>query len=1259
MSLKPGQIKCIETLDRPIVVAAGAGSGKTFTLTKRVVHAIQSGFVDGIERVCAITFTNKAAAELKSRIKAELRACGLSEAALAVDDAWISTIHGMCARILRSHAVELGIDPGFKVAEGDLVQDMRRAAIDAVLVEAQCDGPAVDALFAEYPATSGARGTSVESMLHDLMDALSVHPDAAGDILAAPPSRAEGLFASALETYASLVEAAEAEKQSASRDTWVAEAQEALVRAREAFPALEAGDARSMLELLAPFKCSKKFGSKEFKAYVDEASATVSCCIMELRLMAAAPHLETLVALAQRALALFESAKRKTGVLDNGDLLVMAAAAISDNPAIAACYTDKFQLVMVDEFQDTDQMQVDMIKRIAGPGACRLCTVGDAQQSIYRFRGADVAVYRRHLETVRAGNPDDIIMLPDNFRSHADVLSLVDRVFERPDMFGGSFMSLTPGRDEGRVKRPFGSSERRISVQLTSKPYRGVPSEHMREVAAARLADKFAQFVEDGHSAGEMALLLGRMTYAGVYAQALRDRGLACVISGGSVFASTLEAQIVLELTRVAANPADTEALYNVLSSPMFSLTAGELLELSTVRDDRDSSLRRLPLDRGVLSAYRRMLDDGSTFSEVPRLACAVRVMGSFCSGVGRTAVSRLAMRAVVDSGWISRLEEHGAEGLAQVANVYKAIRMVEGIEMTQPAGPAAVARRFESTLVASKEAPGALSTSEGGFVRIMTVHASKGLEFPIVAVADMKEAKGDSSKLLVTEIDGRVRASLDLSGSLSAIGGAVDMKGLSSVYAAVVGEDADEDDLARMAREASSPLELRAALYEFDRIGDEEEAKRLLYVALTRAKEALVVSIQGTRVKANANGTPSNCLSAVVTALSGSDEGFAPGVGTYEFGGTLPALVEHVALEPVNEGEFPLEGAMEEAEVGLDRPQGFDEAAMEFMVPAARERARLHRGLHAPAHEGVFSYSSVADSSHEGGLLGRLVSRCFVSADAPLQEGALLQDGAPLQADALSQAGAPFGGSVFGDGPAFGGGFGIDGFSLGSRRLSTRNVLADEEDGSWAYIGSDCSDSDKATDLGTAFHRLAQYAVVTRADRGRLAPPPEERVEALCRSCSIDSGQRVRLDDALARWFSSDVAVEMGRFTDLRAEAPFFISIDRADASAPVFLEGEIDLLGMGGDGRFAHVVDYKTGGHADESESDLALKHVLQASCYAYALMMQGIDEVEATFVRVERARAVGGNQPQCVRYRFEREDAAFLREAILEAYDRAFNG
>jgi hypothetical protein len=121
----------------------------------------------------------------------------------------------------------------------------------------------------------------------------------------------------------------------------------------------------------------------------------------------------------------------------------------------------------------------------------------------------------------------------------------------------------------------------------------------------------------------------------------------------------------------------------------------------------------------------------------------------------------------------------------------------------------------------------------------------------------------------------------------------------------------------------------------------------------------------------------------------------------------------------------------------------------------------------------------------------------------------------------------------------------------------------------------------------------------------------------------------------------------------DLRAEVPFFLRVPVDGKDEPVFLEGEIDLLGLSDEGAHAIVVDYKTGGRDDEGPDELAEKHVLQAACYAYAVMSQGVKSVEAVFVRVERPRADGSGQPQCVRYRFESGDIAELEQAIADAY------
>lgn len=1279
MALTPGQRKCIQTLDKPLVVAAGAGSGKTFTLTERIVHALQVGYISDIGQVCAITFTNKAAAELKSRVKAELRARGMAEQSLKADDAWISTIHGMCARILRAHALELDLDPGFKMGDELKLGRLRAESLDAVLRQAEglagvdvSDGqppaappmrgdaddvPAsedalarfdlsaadVSALFGEYPARAAGRfgDSTVEGMLEELMRLAAANPR--GFDAFAEPCGGDGMAPVtqlAVDAYDRLVSQAGEQKASATRDAWLGQAREALVQAREALAAGGVRDDLDALRLLARLEVRKNFGSREFKALASSCAAERDACIMRLRLAAASPHLHALLGLARAALALFQRRKRREGVLDNDDLIVLASRALAGHPDIAAEYANKFQLVMVDEFQDTDQMQVEMIRRIAGPGAQRLCTVGDGQQSIYRFRGADVGVYRRHLQGVRAADPDAVIELSDNFRSHADVLAFVDRVFAQPQMFGGEFMRLAPGRDESQVRRPFAEGRPRVLVQHVTRAWSGgataaeVTCERARQVAEA-----FSQFREEGHPAGDMAVLLGRMANAGAYARALRDAGFACVVSGGSVFRETPEAQAVLDLARAAVNAADTEALYNVLSGPLFRVPDDDLLALATAVNPRDGLPARRALDAGLAAFAQAVRREGAPCEGGPsaQLRNAMQVLGELWRAVGRTALSRALMQAIVDSGWVSRLEAHGPEGLASAANAYKAIRMVEDIEAEETLGPVGTLFALEEMLQAVKEAPGALSTEGGDFVRIMTVHASKGLEFPIVAVSEFGEGASGSRALQALDVGDRILLSLDLGSSRKRIGGAVSaVRPVDTVFPPLLGECDDEDGLKELASQTDDALVRRAALDAYEQVGDEEESKRLLYVALTRAKEALVVSMAGRRTKGNPNGLPGNCLALLATALAGDEEGFQPGVSLLDFGGSAPAVVRHVVLDDA--AEEPGEAESPEDVIGQDGAAGERAAVERFMVPASEKRPYVLRVPYADAHEGIFSYSSIAEASHAGDLLGQLAARFAVSCDAAMPEAPGLSPDRPDES----------------------------GFLRKRQHDDRLAAMADEDDGSWAYLGSDCHDADKATDFGTAFHRLAQYAVVHRRPDGPLVAPPASRVRTMMRACGLDGRQWSRLDDALERWFGSDEAQAMAAWADLRAEVPFFIALDvpreapdlptaghAAPSASTAYLEGEIDLLALSEDGASARVVDYKTGGRADEADADLRHKHVLQASCYALALLRQGVRQVEASFVRVERPRAEAPVQPQCVRYAFCADDAPVLEQAIVRAY------
>lgn len=1207
MALTIGQEKCVNTLDKPLAVSAGAGSGKTFTLTRRIVYALESGYLTDIDQVLAITFTSKAAGEIKSRVKGALRAGGLTEQALKTDEAWISTIHGMCSRILRAHALELGLDPAFKVADEATVKTLLDASLEEVLggrddlvtVAEGVSSQRLDALFASFDVhPAGPRTASVEGMVRQLVEAASAHPDGMASLVAPPeaPSPIK-LLAQLVDVAETAYALADGVKPGSTRDKFLAATQDALEGARKLIGRGSDGlTYRRALSAMNGFPVpGRNFGKNT--PYGEQAVelAEQYCAIAaQARCGLVQEQLATLIDVAKSVADAFARRKREAGLLDNNDLLAFASRAFCDHPAIQAAYADRFKLVMVDEFQDTDQLQVDMIKRMAGEGFSRMCTVGDAQQSIYRFRGADVSVYRRHLEDVRRRNPEGIIELPDNFRSHGDVLALCDRIFEQPQVFGAEFMSLAPGRAESKVKRPFLPDGPRVQVQVTVTPSRGVTSADAAAVAARRVAKSFSGFAAAGHRPGDMVVLLGGMGRANVYAEALRAEGLPCVVAGGSIFNRAPEVALMVRLAQAIANPKWTTALFEVLSSELFALSADDLLELSTGMDEERGIPRRRAFDQGFRHIERKVAS-GRAVS--PALAACASLMRRASEQVGNVALADIMQGIVADSGWLARLETAGPEGLARAGNVYKAIRMARDIEAAGGMGPAGVAEELALRVELAKEAPGALSAEGGDFVRIMTVHASKGLEFPIVAVAELRDDAARSQSLECCSIEGRTYVSLD--------GGHVleRLKEKTSSLVAKSGSyqpfcEFDDEELAAMVSRSQLPADRRAAIKLHEERGEAAESRRLLYVALTRAKEALVVSMRGKSSKVDATGLSKSCWGDVQSALVGECCAFEPGVSMFDFGGQRPARVEcmHLTLADVEE-LLGTAGSADGAASQVDGEPGADELApggcpaggkpgtiaLPLVRPYEPERGKPYEGARA----GVFSYSSIAEDG-EG------------FADFSVEDAA---------DDAASA-------------------------SLGAR------------------------DADAATSLGTAFHRLAQLAALAWQSGCDLERPDAARQQALERSCGLSAEQRDRLDAALERWFASDIASHMGACESVSPEAPFLVRVGGPCDAA--YLEGEIDLLGCVAPAGTreqpagsALVVDYKTGGSPAETAEQLHEKHLLQATCYAYAVLLEGYAQVECVFVRVEQDRADAPGQPQTVSYRFDAADADEMGRALARAY------
>lgn len=1155
--LTEGQRRSVMRVDGPLLISAGAGSGKTFTLTQRIAYALctpESGVHD-IGEVLAITFTEKAAGEIKARVKSTLRQAGMSAQALKVDASWISTIHGMCSRILRSHALEIGIDPGFGVISDSVKNELVAEAINDALGQ---DNEIIARdryarLFNEYPARSfGFGGGSVAAMLEDMLRVASGLRGGLDDIRFGPKPRAPKTLArELLVEFENIMPLLEQAGGSASATNARAGAEQAL-EMLQGFLELDEADATTehFVGLLDKIVfLPRTFGNAEVKEAVGAFQEVHHHIIDEALLGLTHPVLDELRELAAEVVAGYERKKRALFVLDNDDLLVRTLRAFEEYPHIAEQYAEQFKLVMVDEFQDTSQIQIDIIERLAGEDFAHLCTVGDAQQSIYRFRGADVNVYEAHKSIMRSSRVGaEYVELDKNFRSHRDVLSFVDRVFEQEQVFGEKFMSLVPDTER---RSSYRADSPRIDLMLTTRL--GGSTDDARRVEAQGIAARFSTLRDVGHEPGDMVVLLGKMTNAEIYAQALREAGFECVIAGGSLFSRVPEVHVVARLAEVLANQTSSSALFEVLSSDLFSLSAGDFLDLSTYYDEESRSLRRCNLYKGFARLEGLSEFDGRTLPL--RLQNAIRVTNKAWKAVGSKPLSAIVRQVLIDSGWLSRVEEQGAFGIAQAGNVYKAIRILEDIERSRAKGAAQTAAEFSAQLAGGlAEAPGALTGGSNSVVKIMTIHASKGLEFPLVALAEFAGPGSSAGKLLIENYEGATYGSLAPKASLD------EYPALKKRFEKATAASTEDEPPVTISG-ASTAAGYRSALKDFASQEELAEAHRKFYVGLTRASEALIVALSVKASEKNPLGSCSGINEDVRSALCGQEE-FPIEEALLEYGGTEPARFERITVQAPQEEAGALELLSERPTTTLT-------------VPVFEEERDLPYQSYRPLREGVFSYSALA-SSKEGAEEGEL--------------GTVR----PVATEAIS----PF--------------------------LSP--------------------DGEKATDLGTVFHRLAQYAIETGS------VPDDARIKLFAQQQGLSERHFMRLEEALQRWFKSSLYQRSSLSKIKRAEVPFFLEMGNA------WMEGEIDLLCSEADQGAAFVVDYKTGGRADESDGILYEKHLLQASCYAYAVLKQGYDRVDLYFVRVEQQDHCNEQQPQVVEYSFSSGDLESLRCSIMEKYERS---
>ncbi len=778
-----------------VFVSAGAGTGKTAVLVERFVRAVCDRGLD-VDSILVITYTRRAAGELRTRIRAAFAERGRNDLARELDGAWISTIHGFCLRLLKSYPFAAGLDPRFRELDDAQGSVLRSEAFRQALDEFCADGhPDRLRLLATYG------GDGLRKMLTGVYETLR----SAGRELSLEIGERTDLSQSVdelREAARCLVEDAAATDNQRSAAT-------------QLLALLERDTRPDRLMELSGFRAS----GERAASYEEARKATEHAALDE----AASRDRALLQELLERFATAYSDAKARESALDFEDLQLLARNLLRDNPEIREREGLRFRSIMVDEFQDTNRLQCDLVDLLRGPDA-EVFFVGDEFQSIYGFRHADVGVFRE-----RRAQSAQLLPLTLNYRSRAEVLAAVNELFGSD--FGDEFQPLAAAAE---FPDPvFGQP---VELLVTDKPSYADTGVHWRRAEARAVARRVRELVDAGAAtAGEIVLLFAAGTDAEWYEEELRRAGLKTYRATGRGYFGQQQVVDLLAYLRLLHNRYDDEALLTVLASPFVGLSNDAL---ALVR--RSASKR--PLFSGIEHSLPPALDERDT-----RLLRAFRQrFDRLAEAMTRLSLERLCERIVSEhdydlavlAQWDGRRRYANMRKLARLARSYEELRGpdVEGFVRFVNEREAVGARELE-----------AVAEEEGGdAVRLLTIHAAKGLEFKVVIVADAgRDRAPPSPDEILALSDGRFGFRV-------------------------------ADPLTTKRRGAFDYDDVREAR----RLEEEAEKLRLYYVAMTRAKERLVVSGSIDRERKADESTP---IGWVLRRLDADEELEAAGTDPVE----------------------------------------------------------------------------------------------------------------------------------------------------------------------------------------------------------------------------------------------------------------------------------------------------------------------------------------------------------------------------------------
>lgn len=754
------QQRAIAARGMSVALDAGAGCGKTFVLTERFLsHLAPSDNAFKLGELVAITFTDAAAREMRTRVRQKcldrLEEAPDEQAGYwlrllrSLDAARVSTIHAFCSNLVRAQALELGLDPNFHVLDqpaadvmmSEATDDWLRVALDrrnedVMTLAADFDMRGLKSRLASFREIAGS----------GVLDEWASKP--AGETVAAWRDFFDNDFQPAQQ--ARLAETPEVGliRSLIPESTGSTETRAKLAELDALLQALQ--DQRTGEEDLGRIRqlamvrgvCGKKddWPSPEVKKWYADACATLRKQLDKRvaweegeRTFAAADLGQRLARAAESVATAYQASKAAASALDFHDLLTLTRRMLTQ-PEFASVrrqISRSIKLLLVDEFQDTDQVQVDIVKGLVGDSLTDggLFFVGDFKQSIYRFRGAEPQVF---LDLQDETPEEGRLPLSKNFRSQPAVLEFVNALFA--PLFGAGYLALDAARPQVAPKPA-------VQFLWTHPPDDGNVAQ-ARQAEAQRIAQHVQQLLADPTErvaeqvdsqwtarrvkAGDIAILFRALSDVQYYEEALRDAKIEHHLIGGHAFYSQQEVFDLLNLLRSVVSRCDEVSLAGVLRSPFFSLEDETLLWLNRAGGSLNAGLlRKNPLKEIDAKQQQRVDHAREVLHELRSMRGAANT-----AQVIQTALARTGYDATLLSEFL---------GERKLANLEKIIEQARAADANRPGDLDAFVRQLSEFIARQpKEALAATAGAEEGKVQLMTVHHSKGLEFPVVIVADL-----------------------------------------------------------------------------------------------------------------------------------------------------------------------------------------------------------------------------------------------------------------------------------------------------------------------------------------------------------------------------------------------------------------------------------------------------------------------------------------------------------------------------------------